>query len=135
MSKFLLVSFLCLLIPLSFTAYGQPKLPQKTEREVKMMLCHRWKLTHMEASGKRMKLPPEMGEATVTFNSDGTLIEADEGQRFAGKWAYIHKSMSLITDDRDGKQKQTILKITPAQLILKADYQGMAMNMIMSRID
>ena len=99
------------------------------------MLCHGWKLTHMESDGERMKITSEMGEATVTFKSNGTLIETDEGQKFDGKWTYIHKNMALFTDDKDGKQKQTILKITLTQLVVKCDFQGMQMNMIMKRLD
>ncbi|HEX8505419.1 MAG TPA: hypothetical protein VF630_08630, partial [Hymenobacter sp.] len=61
MNKFYLLTFVTLLTTLSIAAVGQSKAPHKTEQEIKMMLCHKWKLTHMETGGKRMKLPPEMG--------------------------------------------------------------------------
>ena len=135
MNKTLILFLFALLAALSNTVSGQSKVPQRTAQDIKSMLCHKWKLTHMEANGKRMALPPEMGEATVTFKSDGTLIETDEGQKFGGKWTYFHKSMTLLIDDKDGKQKQNILKLTPTQLILKSDYKGLSMNMIMKKID
>jgi len=82
-----------------------------------------------------MAFTPEMGEATITFKSDGTLIETQEGQRFSGKWTYQYKTMTLFTDDKDGKDKQKIVKLTPTQLVLNKNYQGIPMNMGMKRVD
>jgi hypothetical protein len=65
----------------------------------------------------------------------GTLIEISEGKSYQGKWSYEHKTMSITTDDRDGIEKQKILKITADQLILKSKYNEMPMNLIWKRID
>jgi hypothetical protein len=135
MRKLLFISILTLHTTLSITSFGQSTASQKTEQEVKNMLCHKWKVSQMEVQGKRIGFPPDWDASIITFNNDGTLIEVSEGKSYQGKWTYEHKTMSIITNDKDGIEKQQILKITSNQLIIKSKYQEMPMNLIMQRID
>ena len=106
----------------------------KTEQEITAMLCKKWKLTHMESEGQRFSLPPEMGESFVTFKADGSLTESDEGNISKGKWTYEHKTMTLKTYDKEGKESHKIISITPEQLILRSDFEGMTVNMVMKKV-
>ena len=135
MKKTILLILLIFTIINSQAVFAQTKPQSQTEQEIKTMLCHKWKLTHMETQGERNSLPPDMGESYMLLKSDGTLIETDEGKDYQGKWAYDHKTMTLKTDDKDGVEKHKIIKITDTELIIKSKFDGMAMNMIMKRID
>jgi len=135
MRNLLFIFILVLPFVSSSTAFSQTKTPPKTEQEIKTLLCHKWKLTAMEAKGQKVELPPDMGNSFVSFKNDGTLVETDEGKDYQGRWTYDHRTMTLTTNDKDGIENQKIVKISEVELIIKSKWQEITMNLIMKRVD
>jgi len=131
MNKILLFSVFLFITASSFAQ----KDTTRSEQEVKTLLCHKWKVTHIEMNGQKIPLPPELGESSLEIIADGTLIEKDATEEIKGKWSYDHKTKILTTDDRDGIIKHVILKISETELIFKSEVDGTEMNLIMKRLD
>jgi hypothetical protein len=119
----------------TFQVFSQTKPQAKTEQEIKVLLCHKWQLTYMEAEGKKTPIPPEMGKSYILLKSDGTLVETSEGKDNPGRWSYDHKNMTIKTDDKDGAQSHKIIKITETEFIIEDKSDGTTVDMIMKRIN
>ena len=135
MKKLFFALFITYLTISTTAVVGQTKSTNvKTEQEIKTLLCKKWKITHMEAEGKRFPVPPEMSESYVTFQQDGSFTEVEEGNTFNGRWTYDHKTKTINTDDKDGKESHKVLTLTTELLILKSNFQGMNMNLVMKSV-
>ena len=71
MKKFPLLTIVLFLFTASFAQ-------TQTEKEVKDLLAHKWKLTHMEQGGQKMEVPAEFGDSFLDFKADGTITEIDQ---------------------------------------------------------
>lgn len=134
MKKFILFSLFlnCLF---SCPAYSQENGQLKTAQEIKDFLCHKWKVAVCNLNGKKMIMTPEMGETYVLFKSDGTITETDQGKDSQGTWAYTHKTKTLTTNDKDGIQNHTIVRINNTSFVYKDSIVGMNTIWTLKRVD
>jgi hypothetical protein len=105
---------------------------QQSEKEIKDLLCHKWKATQMEYRGQKTEMP---GTAYLIFKSDSTLEEIDPGETYKGKWSYDHKTQTITTVDRDGNQKHKLIKITSTELTITMTMDDDSPNLILKRDD
>src|SRR6185436_10210685 len=101
MTKFPL---LAILLFIGASAFAQTQ----TEKEIKDLLCHKWKLTHMESGGQKIPVPTEFGDSFLDFKADGTVIEIDASEEQKAKWTYDHKTKTITTEDKEGTEKYEI---------------------------
>ena len=120
--------FLLLILTVTFLqdtqGFSQDKIQQKSEQQIKDLLCRKWKLIKMKSAGKEATLPPQM-QASLHFQSDGTLIETDEGKEYKGKWTYNYKTRTLVTDDRDGIENHYVIQLDNSELVYTDNKDGM----------
>jgi lipocalin-like protein len=128
MKRILFSSFLLLGFHLMLSA-------QQTEKEVLNLLCHKWKVTHIEHGGQKIEMPAELGEAFLIFKADSTITEIDPSETYKGKWTYDHKGKTITTDDKDGIQKHKLIKLTTTELIITMKVDDETSNMILKRVD
>ena len=128
MTKFPL---LAILLFIGISGFSQTQ----TEQEIKALLCHKWKVTHMEVGGQKVAVPAEFSELYLDIKSNGTLIEIEPEGEHKGTWSYQHKTKTFITDDEDGIKKHEIVKINETEFIMKSDLKGLLMSLIMKRVN
>ena len=106
-----------------------------SEKEIKELLAHKWKATHMEEGGLKTPLPAEAGDWFLDLKADGTLIMVDsEGQK-KGKWNYDHKTKTLTaTTDLDPWNFQ-LVKVSATELVLKATENGVTTTGYLKRVN
>ena len=121
---------LAILLFINLSALAQPK----TEQEVRSLLCHKWKVTHMETAERKVAVPAEY-ELYMDIRSNGTLIELEPEGEHNGKWKYEHETRTFITDDDDGIKKHEVIKINEKEFIIKSDLGGELVNLIMKRVN
>jgi hypothetical protein len=106
---------------------GQPLLAQSklTKEEFTSLISQKWKLTEVEIDGEKISTT-EMGKIlaqnTWEIKSDGTYKINEQGEIYFGKWSFDPINQMLLTDDRDGKAKDKIIKLTETELILQLPY-------------
>ena len=128
MTKFPL---LAILLFIAASAFAQTN----TEKEVKNLLAHKWKATHMEKGGQKTPLPAEAGDWYLDLKADGTLIMLDsEGQK-KGKWSYNHKTKTLTTTTDLDPWNFQVVKVNATELILKATEDGVTTTGYMKRVN
>ena len=126
MTKFPL---LVILLFIGASAFAQTQ----TETEIKDLLVHKWKLTHMERDGKKAEIPAEFGESFLDFKADGTILMIDSEQTEKGKWKYDHKTKTITTESEEEVQKFEIIKISATELVVKGSFEEMTMTMYLKR--
>jgi len=124
-SLFLILGFICL----ATFAQKQP------EKEVKGLLCHKWKIDYAKAGDERLPLPSNFENTFLDIKSNGIVIAGDPNKQKTGKWRYDHKTKTLITETNGNTLKQEIIKITATELVLKFDFDGIPINLIMKRLN
>jgi len=127
MKKFPLLAIVLFLFTSSFAQ-------TQTEKEVKDLLVHKWKLTHMEQGGQKIEVPAEFGDSFLDFKADGTITEIDSEGQEKGKWSYDHKTKTITSEVKEEKIKYDVLKITATELVMKATVEGMTMSLYMKRV-
>lgn len=105
----------------------------QTEKEVKDLLAHKWKLTHVEIGGEKMEVPAGAGDSFLDFKADGTILKIDSEAEQKGKWTYDHKTKIITTKDEDGEEKYEIVKISDTEFSFKVTDDGQTMTMTLSR--
>ena len=128
MKKFPLLAIVLFLITASFAQ-------TQTEKEVKDLLAHKWKLTHMEEGGQKIAIPTEFGDSFLDFNADGTITEIDSKGQEKGKWTYDHKTKTITSEVKKEVVKYEVIKITETELVIKATLEDMVMNLHMKRVN
>lgn len=108
---------------------------KQTEKEVRSLLCHKWKLDHVAAGDQRLPTPPGIDNTFLELKSNGTVIAGDPGKQKKGKWSYNHKTKSLTTETGDKNIKHAIIRITKTQLVLQTVIEGIILNTVMKRND
>ena len=126
MTKFPL---LVILLFIGASAFAQTQ----TEKEIKDLLVHKWKLTHMEREGKKAEIPAEFGESFLDFKADGTILMIDSEQTEKGKWKYDHKIKTITTESEEEVQKFEIIKISATELVVKGSFEEMTMTMYLKK--
>ena len=122
------------LLAILLFVFGSAFSQTQTEKEVKDLLMHKWKLTHFEMNGQKSPVPAEIGDSFLDIKADGVLIEIDPSKETKAKWSYDHKTKTFTTDDEDGVKKHELIKISDTELILKSDLEGMLINLILKRV-
>ena len=113
-------------------AFGQTQ----SEKEVKDLLTHKWKVTHMEMNGQKTPIPEELGEIFLEMKADGTFIGTEPGgKEEKGKWSYDHKTKTITTVDEEGEKKHELIKVSDTELTIKSDLDGMLISLIMKRVN
>jgi len=109
----------------------------QTEKEIKDLLCHKWKADSIETSGQRIPVPPGIEETFLDLKTDGALISGDLVTLQKGKWHYDHKRTTLtIEKESDDVLKYELIKITENELTLKFTIQEeMSITIVMKRVD
>jgi hypothetical protein len=128
MTKFPLLAVMLLI---TASAFAQTQ----TEKEIKELLCHKWKLTHMEQDGKKMEVPAAFGESFLDFRADGTILMIDAEKEEKNKWSYDHKTKTITTQSEAEVQKFEIIKISATELVLNGILEDMKMGMYMKRVN
>ena len=125
------LSIFPILLFISLAPFAQ----KQSEKEVKNLLCHKWKLDHAKAGDERFNLPPGFGNTFLDIKSNGTVISGDPNKQKKGKWRYDHKTKTLITETEGNSLKHQLIKITKTLLILKSTIETIQLEMVMKRID
>jgi len=107
----------------------------QTEKEIKDLLAHKWKLTLIEMGGQKLEVPPGVGDSFLDFKADGTILKIDPQKEQKGKWTYDHKTKIITTEDEDGVEKYEIVKISETEFTFKATHEGQAMTMFLKRVN
>ena len=128
MTKFPLLAVMLLI---TASAFAQTQ----TEKEIKELLCHKWKLTHMEQDGKKMEVPAAFGESFLDFKADGTILMIDAEKEEKNKWSYDHKTKTITTQSEAEVQKFEIIRISATELVLNGILEDMKMGMYMKRVN
>ena len=126
MTKFPL---LVVLLFVGASAFAQTQ----TEKEIKDLLAHKWKLTHMERDGKKGEIPAEFGESFLDFKADGTVLMIDSEATEKGKWKYDHKTKTVTTESEEEVQKFELIKLSATELVIKGTFEEMTMTMHLKR--
>lgn len=106
----------------------------QTEKEVKDLLVHKWKLTHMGQGGEKTAVPTEFGDSFLDFKADGTITEIDSKGQEKGKWSYDHKTKTVTSTVKEEVMKYEVLKITETELVIKATIEEMTMSLFLKRV-
>ena len=125
------ISLLIILFFIGPSSFAQ----KQTEKEVKSLLCHKWKMDYAKAGDQRLPLPSDFGNALFDIKSNGTLIAGDSNKQKKGKWRYDHKTKTLITETGDNSFKHEVIKITKTELILKSTIEAIQIDVVMKRMD
>ncbi|NOS93877.1 MAG: hypothetical protein HOP30_18320 [Cyclobacteriaceae bacterium] len=108
------------LLPLFFILLAQSLLGQTkfSREEFSSLICEKWKVTELVMDG--MKVPDaELGENSIEFDMKGTYEVLEQGEAYAGTWSFQSDTQELLTDDRDGKERHKIIKLTEVDLIME----------------
>jgi hypothetical protein len=106
----------------------------QSEKEIKVLLAYKWKLTHVELGGQKIEMPPEAGDSLLDFKADGTILKIDSEGEVKGKWTYDHPTKIISTEDIGGVEKYEILKISETELSFKTIADGQAVSMTLKRV-
>ena len=126
MTKFTL---LAILLFIGSSVFAQTQ----TEKEVKDLLAHKWKLTHVEIGGQKIEVPVGAGDSFLDFKADGTLLKIDSEDEQKGKWTYDHKTKTITSKDEDGEENYEIVKISDIEFSFKVTDEGQTMIMTLKR--
>jgi hypothetical protein len=87
--------FLVILSAFSFwlTSYTQAQ----KEKEVKSLLCQKWRLSRIEYFSKKTKNISMV--VICAFGPDGSMTKIDEADTVKGKWSYNHRQKLVTTED------------------------------------
>ena len=108
---------------------------KQSEKEVKSLLCHKWKIDYAKAGDERFPLPPGLGSTFLDIKSNGTVIAGDPNKQKQGKWRYDHKTKTLTTETGSNSLKHEIIKITKTSLVLKSTIETIQLDIVMKRVD
>jgi Lipocalin-like domain len=122
------------LLAILLFVFGSAFSQTQTEKQVKDLLVHKWKLTHMEEGGQKIAVPAEFGDSFLDFNADGTITEIDSKSQEKGKWSYDHKTKTITSEVKKEVVKYEVIKITDTELVIKATIEDMVMNLYMKRV-
>jgi hypothetical protein len=111
--------------------FGQPALSEKTEQEVKDMLCHKWQPVSVEEDGKTIPMEKEDSVIYIIFLKDGTFIDYFEGNSPSNKWTYNHKTKTVTT----AHEAKKIVSLNAKELVLMYKVDGSSSIITMRRID
>ncbi len=113
---------LAIMLFIGLSAFSQTQ----TEKEVKSLLVHKWKATHLEEpGGQKIPVPTEMGDWFLDFKADGKIIMIDDSHKEEkGKWNYDHKTKILTVTSEKEPQKFQIRKVTGTELVIEAPEDG-----------
>jgi hypothetical protein len=106
----------------------------QSEKEIKVLLANKWKLTHVEFGGQKIEMPPEAGDSFLDFKADGTILKIDSEGEIKGKWSYDHSTKIINTEDEDGVEKYEILKISETEFSFKTTAEGQTVSMTLKRV-
>ena len=109
----------------------------QTEKEIRNLLCHKWKPDSIETREQKIPVPLGIEETFLDMKTDGILITGDLTTQQKGKWYYDHKTKTLtIEKESDDVLKYELVKITENELTLKFTIQDeMSMTIVMKRVD
>jgi hypothetical protein len=112
---------------LLFILLGPSLLAQSnlTKEEFGSLICKKWKLAEVEIDGKKIsttEMRKILEQNLWEFKSDGTYKVSEQGEIYFGKWSFDPLSQMLLTDDRDGKERNKIITLTETEFILQKLY-------------
>jgi len=130
MTKF---SLLAIVLFISASIFGQIQ----SEKEIKSLLAHKWKATHMEEGGQKMPVPAEASDWFLDIKADGTFIMLDSEGLKQSKWNYDHRTKTFtVSNEIDPLDpwKFEIIKVTETELAMKMKEEGETMIMYLKRV-
>lgn len=125
------VVFATTLSTTSIKTLGQSTNSQKSEQEVKDMLCHKWYPVSMKQNGEAIPMEKEDSALYIIFRKDGTFIDYFEGDSPSNKWTYNHKTMTIIT----AHEAKKIVRIDDRELVLMYKQDGISLILTLKRYD
>jgi len=122
-----------LLAILLFT--GAASMAQKqSEKEVKILLCHKWKIDYAKVGDERFPLPPDFRNTFLDIKSNGTVVAGNIDKQKKGKWRYDHKAKSFIVTAETDPWKFELIKVSQTELVMKMTEEGITMTMFLKRL-
>jgi hypothetical protein len=115
------------------SSYAQTQLKERTEEDVKKLLCNNWHIIAQETQGKKTIMPA--GEkAYMNFKKDGILIMGNPGNAAENcRWSYEHKASKIKFLLMGEEDFFTIVSISPTGLILLHTSEGYPIKVFLKR--
>ena len=123
--SFLLIS----LISISVSAQTE-----KTEKEMKALLCHKWKVTAVQMDSVRVPAEKFKDKPMyLIFKADGTFIDStmDFKEDRNSKWVYDHATKTVKADG----DIMNIEKLTETELVISGKSEESVMKLYLKRAD
>lgn len=132
--RLVFIGFL-LLVSSHKVAFSNDALGNLSETQIKSLLCHKWKLTLIEAKGKKATIPASSPEITLKFLDNGQLEETAGKEFYKGTWTYNHSKYTVTTTDKDGKENHVLVDLTNDYLKMKTKFMGIQVMYGMKKVN
>ena len=124
-----------LLIIVSMFGFNSFSIGQKqTEKEIKALLCCKWKVSSFQPLGGEIKKASGYN-IFMTFSSDGSLLKVDPRDTISGKWSYEHRSKLIYLKEKNRTLEHKIITITADELVIDAILDGKEGYMTLKKVE
>ena len=121
MNKVFYYYLLFFLASFSLVAQGQKSISEKTEQEIRTLICHKWFPDSLQMGGEKISAKiAGIEKDFIYFHRDGTFSDPTTKPGDKNNWQYNHQTKSITTEG--GVKK--ILVIDERILVLSADMDG-----------
>ena len=120
------LALLTILFFVGASVFGQTQ----SEKEIKGLLAHKWKFTHVEQGGQKIPAPAEAEDWFIDIKADGTFNMLDAEGLKKGKWSYEHNTKAFTFSnqvDPLDPWKFELVKVSETELVIKAKEDGVIM--------
>jgi hypothetical protein len=115
------------------SSFAQTPLKNRSENEVKMLLCNNWHIVADETDGKKT-IVSATKKAYMNFRKDGILIMANPGNaREVCRWHYEHNASRINILIMGEKDFFTIVNISSTELVLLHTSENYPVKIILNR--
>ena len=108
---------------------------KQSEKEVKGLLCHKWKIDYAKAGDERFPLPANLGNTYLDIKSNGTVVAGDPNKQKRGKWTYDHKRKTFTSTTEKEPVIFELVKISRIELVMKQTIEGIPITMYLKRFN
>jgi len=108
---------------------------KQSEKEVKSLLCGKWKIDYAKVGDERFPLLPDFRNTFLDIKTNGTVIAGDPSKQKKGKWRYDHKTKTFTATTEKEPWIFELVKISRIELVMKKTMEGIPMVMYLKRIN
>ena len=127
------MKMILLIIIITFGLHSISSAQKHTEKEIKELLCHKWKVASFQPLGGEIKKASGYS-VFMTFGSDGSLLKVDPKDTISGKWSYDHKVKLIYLKEKNRTLEHKIITISADELIIDAKLDGKDGYMTLKRV-